>query len=190
MLFSSLEIRKDSPEILKNADSISLNKSFVFVDGDKRKLLTEKIGLITKDKSVFFKTDGAWSMIDLVGHTLEQSGPAEIHFATWSIGPEAIRNFIHWQEIGTITSIYGVIDEGFRNRKPDLFHQAKAAFASLKFYKSHAKLVIIKSESHQVTIMGSANLTRNPRTETGIIICDQALADANIKWIMEGSGYE
>ena len=194
MLFSSADISTGeiAPDVSqsKKANSIGLKKEFIFLNGDKRKALSDKVGVISSDVSIFFKTDGAWSMIDLVAHLLEQTGPADVHFATWSIGPEALRSFNHWQETGLILSVHGVIDEGFRNRKPDLFYQAKSTFTTLKFYKSHAKLVIIQSETHDITIMGSANLTKNPRTETGIIIRDTKLAQANIDWIMEGSGYE
>jgi len=185
MLFKSTELQENKPiENGKAAESLTISNNFRFLEGDKLAKLEQKIGTLYGGRSLYFKTDGAWSAIDLIEYCLAQSGPSNVYFSTWSIGPEAIRHFNEWQKNGQIMSIFGIIDEGFRNRKPDLFEQAKQAFPNLKFTKSHAKVTIIQGERLSITLMGSANMTKNPRTEVGVIIVDRSLADSNIQWIL------
>lgn len=185
MLFKIEDI--GSTEKMSNAaDSLSIQSNFKYLEGKKLKQLADHIGILSKHQSVFFKTDGAWSAIDLIEYLLQQTGPADIYFSTWSIGPEALRYYSNWMQSGLVKSATGIIDEGFRNRKPDLYHQAINTFSSLKFSKSHAKVTVITGNNLSLTLMGSANLTRNPRTEVGVIIVNDELAISNIKWIMEG----
>jgi len=184
MLFKSMDITASDPK--ESADSIKLETGFKFLEGKKLNQISQKIGKLEPNISIFFKTDGAWSAIDLIEYLLQQTGAADIYFSTWSIGPEALRFYSHWLTSGLVKSAVGIIDEGFRNRKPDLYHQAINTFSSLKFSKSHAKVTIIKGENLSLTLMGSANLTRNPRTEVGVIIVNDDLAQRNINWIMEG----
>lgn len=185
MLFKLNDLKKASAVAeTKTADSLAIGGKFIFLEGDKLSKLSAKIGELHIGKSIYFKTDGAWSAIDLIEYCLSQTGASNVYFSTWSIGPEAIRCFNEWQKKGLVKSIFGIIDEGFRNRKPDLFEQAKQAFPTLRFSKSHAKVTVIQSEKLSITLMGSANMTKNPRIEVGVVIVDQVLAEENIKWIL------
>lgn len=184
MLFKSTDITSSATK--ESADSLKMETGFKFLDGKKLIQIDQNIGRLQSDISIFFKTDGAWSAIDLIEYLLQQTGAADIYFSTWSIGPEALRYYSHWLTSGLVKSAVGIIDEGFRNRKPDLYHQAINTFSSLKFSKSHAKVTVITGENLSLTLMGSANLTRNPRTEVGVIIVNDDLAQKNINWIMEG----
>lgn len=185
MLFKSTDLNEVKPiENGKTAESLTISNNFSFLEGDKLSAFKDKIGELYQGKSIYFKTAGAWSAINLIDYCLSKCGPSNIYFSTWSIGPEAIRHFSAWQRAGLVLSIFGIIDEGFRNRKPDLFEQAKLAFPNLKFTKSHAKVTVIESKNYSITIMGSANMTQNPRIEVGVMIVDKTLADSNIQWIL------
>jgi len=143
------------------------------------------IGELPENGSVFFMTKGAWNNIRLIEYLLQYSGPAEVFLSTWSISEEAIRNLVSWKGSGLITGLTVVLDEGVRNRKPEICQQAIAAFPQLKFAKCHAKVAVIMGAQRVFTLMGSANFTRNPRRETGIIITDIEVALANAGWIRE-----
>lgn len=196
MLFKSDDIYNnnhcDNPSegLVNTAESISVSGKFRFIQNEKLKRLSVAIGSIDPICSTYFRTDGAWSTIDIIGYLLEQCGCSDIYFSTWSIGPDAIRAFHEWKESGAVKIASGIVDEGFRNRKPDIFHQALNTFDQLKFFKSHAKVAVIKGDIMSVTLMGSANMTRNPRTEVGIIIPGDQIAEKNIQWIMEAKSYE
>lgn len=140
----------------------------------------EKLNIM---QSIYFMTDGAWSNIDLIECLLSITGPADVSFCTWSISTDAIRKFTQWQASGTIKSLNVIIDQGIRNRKPEIHQQATVAFKNLRLIKCHAKVCVITNEHYSFVIMGSANLTNNPRKEAGLIVRCQEIATANLHWM-------
>ncbi|MGY4385651.1 hypothetical protein ACVWYN_002697 [Pedobacter sp. UYP24] len=156
-----------------------------FITDKKKDALQKAIGNIDQWQSLFYVTDGAWSNIDVLEYLLEKTGPANVYFSSWAISSDAIRRFQYWQQNGIIKNTYAIFDQGIRNRKPELFQEALAAFKNLRLLKCHAKLLVVEGERYKITLMGSANMTSNPRKETGIILRDMFLADHSINWIME-----
>ncbi|WP_374949616.1 hypothetical protein [Mucilaginibacter sp.] len=130
-------------------------------------------------------TDGAWSNYDLLEYILVITGAAEVSFTTWAISEVAINRFLTWKAAGMITELNAVIDVGLRNRKPAVFQQAVAAFPNLSIGHIHAKATVVISGTHHITLIGSANYTKNPRKEVGAIFWDESIALANAGWIKE-----
>lgn len=157
----------------------------IFLSGDKLSVISQAIGNLNYHSTIFFMTDGAWSNIELLEYILNFTGPAALYFTTWSIASDTITRLHSWQEKGLILDSFVILDQGIRNRKPEILQQASAVFKNLKLTKCHAKVTVIKNERFSITLMGSANFTRNPRIETGMIIQSRALAEENIKWILE-----
>lgn len=139
--------------------------------------------VLKERQSIYFMTDGAWSNIDLIESLLSISGPAEIYFCTWSISIDAIRKFTEWQTSGLIKSLHVIMDQGIRNRKPEIHQQASVAFKNLRLIKCHAKVAVITNDKYSFVVMGSANLTNNPRKEAGLIVRSEEIATANIQWM-------
>lgn len=133
--------------------------------------------------SIYFMTDGAWSNIDIIECLLSITGPVDISFCTWSISTDAIRKFTEWQTAGLIKSLHVIMDQGIRNRKPEIHQQALVAFKNLRLIKCHAKVAVICNANYNFVIIGSANLTNNPRKEAGLIIRSQEIATANLQWM-------
>lgn len=185
-LFSLSDLSKNIPaDETDKSYSLEFQYQGSFVNGTSKKELEKTINELKKDFCKFFRTDGAWSNIELLEFILLQTGPANVHLCTWSISEEAIRRFSVWKETGQIKDLYTIIDNGLRNRKPEIYQSAVAMFGNLKFDALHAKLTIIESDTHMITLLTSANYTKNPRTEAGIIIWNDDLAKDNIKWIKE-----
>lgn len=186
MLFSNQDIQTPvAAAHTGSAEASTLCLANTFASGERLELIRNTINGLQPGCNVFFKTDGAWSNIELLEYLLELSGPANIYFSTWSISSEAITRFTQWEQSGAITGIFGILDAGLRNRKPDIYQQATGAFKVLKLSHIHAKVTVISSDTHNIVLMGSANYTRNPRIEAGMIIWNDELAQANIKWILE-----
>lgn len=184
-LFKSSDIiKKESPKVHYPEDVHSMPFNGVFYTGEKKNQIASKIGILKAGTSIFYETQGSWSNIELLEYLLEQTGKSEIYFSTWSISEEAIRRFSIWNENNRITNIYAVVDAGLRNRKPAIYQSAIATFKNIKFSHSHAKVTVIKSDSHAITLITSANYTKNPRQEVGIIVFDEKLAEKNIQWIL------
>lgn len=159
--------------------------NLVFLSGDKMSVIADAIGDLDHGNNIFFLTDGAWSNIDLIGYILNTTGPARLFFTTWSIAADTISKLGAWKDNGQLFSIHAILDQGIRNRKPEILQLAMGTFANLKLTKIHAKVTVIQNEKYSVVLMGSANFTKNPRKEIGMIIKSRQLADANIKWILE-----
>jgi hypothetical protein len=184
-LFSSKEIAAanlQQPEqkagsVMVNGMILTANQHFDFIE--------EKIQTISPGQSCCFISYGAWSNIDLLEYLLIKSGPAKVYFSTWSISAEAISRIAAWHNQNVITDLHVVMDAGLRNRKPDLYQQAVGSFAKLKVTAIHAKVTVVQNENFNLVVIGSANYTKNPRIETGMIINDKTVADFNIKWILE-----
>lgn len=138
---------------------------------------------ISEGEAIYFMTDGAWSNIDIIENILNLTGPAAVSFCSWSIGTDALRKFTEWNISGLVTSVHVLLDQGLRNRKPEILQQATAAFKNLKLIKCHAKVAVIHNERFQFVISGSANLTRNPRKESGTIFRNSEVAAANLEWM-------
>lgn len=189
-LFSSTDLNSftegHSCPSVKSAVGSSIDlQDPIFLSGDKLSVISQAIGNLHDHSSIFFMTDGAWSNIELIEYILKFTGPANLYFTTWSIAADTIVRLHAWQESGLILDSFAILDQGIRNRKPEILQQATAAFNNLKLSKCHAKVTVIQNDKHSITLMGSANFTRNPRKEVGMIIKSEALANANIKWILE-----
>lgn len=162
-----------------------VNGQLQYVSGERLDLIREVIGSIAPGDIIDFETHGAWSNIELLEYILMLTGPATVYFATWSIAPEAITRFTGWRESGQITELFALLDKGIRNRKPEIYQLANAAFPALKYSDVHAKATVIKNDQYTILLKGSANYTKNPRLETGMIICNKELGDSNIAWILK-----
>lgn len=185
MLFSNARFAvNDVPAAAKAASVLSATGNR-FVSDQRLTVLENTIGTLQPGQSIYFKTNGAWSNIDLVEYILMQAGPAEVLFTTWSISADAIAKFSDWQASGMISSLHVILDAGIRNRKPEIYQQATGAFGRLRITHCHAKVTVIISNTHCVTLMGSANYTRNPRIETGVICYEEDTANAHKNWIKE-----
>ncbi|MBS7565091.1 hypothetical protein KHS38_11810 [Mucilaginibacter sp. Bleaf8] len=169
----------------KEAEAIAFSTEPVFERGPDLEAIRATIGELQPGQSVCFKTDGAWSNYYLLEYILQLTGPAEVCFTTWAISEIAITKFLSWQASGLITELHAVIDVGLRNKKPAIYHRAAATFTNLKFAHCHAKATVITNGSHHITLIGSANYTKNPRKEVGVIIWDKNIALANQRWIKE-----
>jgi len=185
-LFSNSDIEILSPgETAGAASAAGVAAVQQYVTGETLDLIGKTIGSLRPGESIFFKTDGAWSNIELLEFILMQTGPADVYFTTWSISSEAIARFTSWRQQGIINNLVTILDTGIRNRKPEIYQQALGAFPVLKMAACHAKVTVIRSTRHEITLMGSANYTKNPRIETGMITWDKTLAEENISWIQE-----
>lgn len=158
--------------------------------GDKVSAIDAFTKNLGEGEAIYYMTDGAWSNIDLIENLLSITGPADLYFCTWSISTDAIRKFTEWQETGLIKSIHALLDQGIRNRKPELLQQSTAAFKNLKLIPCHAKVCVISNVEYSFVISGSANFTKNPRKESGTIYRSLEVLNANVHWIRKEFGYD
>ena len=176
---------KELEEVKKHFGLVANVGQPLFITDKRISAIRTAIGDIDDHQSIFFLTDGAWSNIDLIEYVLIKTGPAKLYFSSWAIASDSIRRIQAWQEQGLVQDTYAILDQGIRNRKPEIYQQAIGAFKNLKLLKCYAKVTIVANDKYSIILMGSANLTSNPRREVGIIIKDPYLVEHNIQWFME-----
>lgn len=181
--FSSADLKSKTPPEVSKAEGISFAVKNKFIEATEQKAIHAHVGQLKINESIWFKTDGAWSNIDLLEYLLGITGPAVVYFSTWAISEISISKFLKWKSDGLITDLFAVIDAGLRNRKPAIYQQAVMAFPNLKIAHCHAKATVIQNDKYDIAFIGSANYTRNPRIEVGTITWNKEVAEGNKKWI-------
>lgn len=154
------------------------------LNGSRFKQLKRDIGILTQGKNIMFVSTGNWSLHQLVEYVLLQTGKASIYITTWSITEEPARNILRLKKEGYIETVSCILDYRAKQRSNKSTSFIVKNFDKVVFAKCHAKTVLIENEHWRVVITGSANFTRNPRIETGFVLCDEVSFTFSKKWIM------
>ena len=127
------------------------------------------LGELRMGTVVDFYTDGKWSLHQLVEHLLAVTGPAHVYLATWTITEDPVRSLVRLRESGAIRDLYALLNHKVRERCPAAFHLALQQFSGVGEAKCHAKSTVLMNDDWALSIVGSANYSRNPRLEVGAI---------------------
>lgn len=152
--------------------------------GTPLEILKKHIGEIDFNRTTHFVTSGRWSMSDLLIYILRQTGPADVLVASWSISEIAMRQILNHHQQGLIKSISFLLDPRVKVRNPKPL-QLLAANFPYRLFRCHAKVTLIKSKDHCISIVSSANMTQNPRIERGVIFPYKEIYDFDHKWLYE-----
>ncbi len=151
---------------------------------DKLKLLLQRI---QPGKTVYYLSDGDWSMHDLVMELVKKYKPAELFISTYALREFSVRQLILSIDRGEISSVNMLLDYRAPVRTPAVYEMAKMNFNKIYLISIHAKITVIKSDIGSITIVGSANWTKNPKVESGVVSCSAEVAAwyiDNLKKIM------
>src|ERR1039457_3026665 len=164
--------------------SIQANGMSILKIGRTHQKLEEVFGKVEQDCSVHYASLGDWSTHDLLFFLLQQTGPARVYFTTWAISEYAIRQLYLLIEQGLILELKGFFD--YRNgiRKPAELQFLKQITTDIKAAKCHAKVTVIENDHWGICVVGSANYTRNPRIEAGVLCSDRNVAAFHRDWIL------
>ncbi|NCB43566.1 MAG: hypothetical protein EOM59_13250 [Clostridia bacterium] len=183
MLFKPTDIGQDTVKDKQTSDmlqqSAGLNRVFL---SENYKQLNESLQTIKEGYTYHLVSLGHWSMHHLLFHLLKMTGPATIYATTWSISEDVVRHLVEAKKQGLIKDMTFIYDYRVRKYKPAAYFLSQEYFTSI-VTSCHAKVTIIESETHQLTIVGSANYTRNDRIEVGVIFTDKATHDFHKNWI-------
>ncbi len=183
-LFSTEDLTKKKPDRPKSG-SIPFAGSNLLTIGKANEKLHQVFGKVIDGQSVHYASLGDWSTHDLLFFLLEQTGPARVYFTTWAISEYAIRQLYQFIEHGLILELKGIFD--YRNgiRKPAELQFLQKITTDIKAAKCHAKVTVIENDHWGISVVGSANYTRNPRIEAGVLCCDKTVAAFHRDWILK-----
>lgn len=140
-----------------------------------KELIQSEIGDIKKYQTTHYFTDGSWSLFELIEHCLDYVPPSYLYISSYSISEEAVRSFHQLQQEGKIKGITAMVDSSLRKTKTHVLYFAMEVFDAIKVTPNHSKLIIFENPDFPLMINASANLSRNRRIETGIIISDEII---------------
>jgi len=150
----------------------------------KQKLIEVIPAVPRGGQSIHFATAGNWSTHDLVLHLVRLTGPAHMTMATWSITEAAIRPIVAALKDGGLLSLNLLADWNVTKHCPDAIQLARANATNFRLAGCHAKVAVLHNAKPDLTIVGSANLTTNPRIEAGVLTADKTAANFHRAWIM------
>jgi len=173
--------KQDSPK----SGSVAFSGSNIQIIGKANQKLHQVFGKVADGQSIHYASLGDWSTHDLLFFLLEQTGPARVYFTTWAISEYAIRQLYQFIEQGLILELKGIFD--YRNgiRKPAELQFLQKITTDIKAAKCHAKVTVVENDLWGISVVGSANYTRNPRIEAGVLCCDKTVSAFHRDWILK-----
>jgi hypothetical protein len=145
--------------------------------------LSKELPVIEMGSVIEFVSDGRWSIHQIVKHLITITGAVNVHLATWTITEEPLRMLFKLKNEGKIKELNCLFDHRIKERTPKSFQFASQFVDRIGLAKSHAKVTVLENEDWAISINSSMNWSKNPRTESGVIICTKQSADFHKNWI-------
>ncbi len=143
------------------------------------------IGKLQKNQILHMVSKGSWSNHQLVQYLVDQFGPAHLLMTTWAMTEEPLRQLVELRDKGFILSAKCILSERISERTPGVMQFANTFFDELKLIRLHAKVTVLLGDHWGVAVVGSANFTRNPRVEAGVIDTHREIALFHADWITQ-----
>lgn len=111
-----------------------------------------------------FMNKGDWAVHDVLPSLLDAIGPADVRVMSYNISEESLRAL---SLVDDIRSMKMILDLGIQRHKIDLLLFASSLTSEIRLEQNHAKVMLVENEWYQFGIVGSANLNRASRYESG-----------------------
>lgn len=128
----------------------------------------DALGAVEPGMELYCLTMGKFSLIDVIEHLLETTGPADLVVSTWTAAGADIGFANRLLTDGRVRSMRFVMDYSFVSRQPAYCAALREAFGdgSIRVTKNHAKFVLIRNERWNLVVRTSMNLNECRRLET------------------------
>jgi hypothetical protein len=106
---------------------------------------------------------------------VERVGPPaeELYISTWGINRDHIETLFGLYDTGLVKRITFVTDRSFQSRHPEvatpLYEGLEERGQRLGAFRNHVKAIAVKGQERVAIIMGSANLSSQPRAENYVL---------------------
>jgi hypothetical protein len=138
----------------------------------------EDLGTIYPGMSLYGFTKGHWSLVDLLGAILDQTGPADLTISTWTAHHNDLTRVVEFFRSDVIRSLRFLTDVSFVRRRPAWAELLRERFGdqAIRLSSVHAKFVLIRNEKWALVCRTSMNLNNNPRFEDFMLEDSPSLA--------------
>lgn len=151
--------------------------------------IREVIGDLRKGINLHVVSVKDWSAADLIAYVAAHTGPAELAFSSWGLSESAVSTLAQLKAAGLITRISAIMNHQSVTQRSDPLAQLGVIAERLTIHNCHAKAYVITNPDWAVSIVTSANMTKNPRIEAGVITEGRAVADFHLAWIEQALTY-
>lgn len=110
---------------------------------------------------------GEWAIHDVLPILLQRIGPAEVKIATFSVSEDSLRPLLFLVDSDLITKLTMLLDTTVKRHKLDLLLFALNITPTIRIDSNHAKILLVRNDTHTFGIVGSANLNQPRRIEAG-----------------------
>lgn len=144
----------------------------------------QALGEISTGCEIFGFTNGQFSIVDILDHCLNATGPADVDIATWTASDGDLRRAHAFLLNRRIRQCRFVVDPSFRSRKPEFCNVLVSLFGNdaIRTTPLHGKFSTVVNDRWSLAIRSSMNLNVNRRIETVEISDDPALARFLKEW--------
>lgn len=144
----------------------------------KRGAAHDAVGKLEHGQDVYILTYGQFSLIDALVAILDQTGPADVVLASWTVADAHLQETAHYLEAAAIRSFRMVVDDSFRSRQPAYFRRMRELFGAdcIREVRTHAKFLVVTNDDWNIVVRTSMNLNNNPRLENLEISDDAGFA--------------
>lgn len=185
-LFRISEIKSNqaSPEAVSPPHCTTQQRAMQ-VSGDAADVLKKIVTQLDQYTQIHWRSKGHFSMHDLLICLLGITGPADVWLTTWALTERPAKEIVQLVADGKIKSLRCVFDYKINDRGNAPVKMVEKHATQFAYAKCHAKMLVVRNETFAISVAGSANFTRNPRMEAGVIVCDKKVAEMDIAWISE-----
>lgn len=141
------------------------------------------IDRLAKGHTLHYCTEGRWSSHELLARLLHLAGPSEVCLTSWALTEHPVRMLLKFTNEGLITDLHLVTDKRIKVNNPNAYQLAVANFPNMLLADLHAKVLTVSNDNWKLSVVGSANFTRNKRFESGVITESEAITSFHSKWI-------
>jgi hypothetical protein len=152
--------------------------------------LQDVIANVKDRHTVFWVSEGEWSMHQLLLSLLDLTGPADIMISSYAMGEMPARTLATLKSDAVIKKLSIILDDRVDVRTPGSLQLIRSIADEFNLVKTHAKVTLINTAEWKISVIGSANYTDNKRYEAGIITSDQNAFEFNSKWITKALQHE
>lgn len=158
--------------------------SLAFLNLSSAKELDKAFSDFNPQMAYHYISNGKVSSYQLINYFLDKFClKATLYITTWGMTELAIRNLASRKKQGQIEQLFFVFSEQTKVNKANEFQLATSIATGFKIMPCHAKIYLIKTAKHQVSIITSANLNRNNKLEAGTITGDPLVYEGYSKFL-------
>lgn len=154
----------------------------------------EQLAGIKPGELVHVASMGELSLHDVAAALVTHYGPFEcLTVSTWAASPEAIHRLIGLRDAGGVRRLEALVDSRMPTDCPDAHALMSLSFDAYKCGGNHSKILAFTGGPARygargeyrlgISVVSTANLTRNPRCEAMDVFMDNAQAEFDRDWI-------